>query len=287
MSSGRSSNTCEKANADFDVSPDIIAKRAADVEPQRLRRMWGVRFFRGKLGFIAGDPGLGKSQIGVCMAATVSTGGTWPGGKGRACRGGVIYISAEDTSADTIRPRLEAAGADLNRVLIVEGIEDKEVGQRPFSLVADLGRLDAILAGSKKPRLVIIDPINACLAPVKGQSFNSNSVTHVRALLGRLEIVARKYGVAIVGITHLTKAKANNVLSRVVGSVAHTAAARSVYIVMLDSGDPTRRIFAPAKNNLGGDINGLAYRIREREIAGGIRTSFVDWEEKPVNRFIQ
>lgn len=73
--------------------------RASDVKPKKLPRVWEGRFYRGKLGFIAGEPGLGKSLIAIHMAATVSTGGAWPCGKGSARLGDVIYITAEDRAA--------------------------------------------------------------------------------------------------------------------------------------------------------------------------------------------
>jgi hypothetical protein len=117
----------------------VVVTRAVDIKPQKLARVWSGRFFRGKLGFIAGEPGLGKSQIAIHMAATISHGGKWPRDEGKARRGDVIYISAEDRAADTIRPRLEAAGADLKRVHIIEAVNDA-LGTRPFSLLTDLGR---------------------------------------------------------------------------------------------------------------------------------------------------
>jgi putative DNA primase/helicase len=136
--------------------------RASDVKPEKLAKLWGDRFYHGKLGFIAGEPGLGKSLIGIFMASTVSRRGDWPAGEGTACRGDVIYISAEDGAADTIRPRLEAAGADLDRVHIIESVTD-HLGVRPFNLVVDLVPLEQCLQSVRKPRLVIIDPANACM----------------------------------------------------------------------------------------------------------------------------
>jgi putative DNA primase/helicase len=115
--------------------------RATDVKPKKIAGVWGDRFYRGKMGLIAGDPGLGKSQVAAYIAATVSTGGAWPFDEGSASRGDVIYITAEDGAAGTIRPRLEAAGADLDRVHIVERVVD-QFGKRPFSLVADMTSLD-------------------------------------------------------------------------------------------------------------------------------------------------
>jgi putative DNA primase/helicase len=247
--------------------------RASDVTPKKLTRVWKGRFYGGKLGFIAGEPGLGKSLIGVCMAAKVSTGSDWPGGEGAARLGDVIFITAEDGAADTIRPRLEAAGADLDRVHIIESVTDA-LGSRPFSLVVDLGRLDECLGRIRKPRLVIIDPVNACLSSTDGRPFSPNSVPHVRAMLGRLEALAAKHRVAIVCITHFTKAKGGSALSRVTGSFAFVAAARSVFTVVRDKDNPERRVFAPAKNNLGPDVDALAFRVEQRAMADTIRAPY-------------
>jgi predicted ATP-dependent serine protease len=123
----------------------VVVTRGADLKPQKLQRVCHGRFFpEGKVSFIAGEPGLGKSQIAACMAAIVSAGADWPLHGGPRRHGDVIYISAEDGGADAIRSRLEAAGAHLPRVQIIEAIND-ELGRRPFNLVVDLDKLDEIL----------------------------------------------------------------------------------------------------------------------------------------------
>jgi len=250
---------------------DII--RASDLKPKKLLRLWNGRFYRGKVGLIAGDPGLGKSQIGTYMAATVSAGGEWPCGEGSACRGDVILITAEDGAADTIRPRLEAAGADLNRVHVIERVKD-QLGPRQFNLLTDLGELERVLRLTQKPRLVIIDPINACLSSTDGRPFNPNSVQHARALFGRLEALAARCGVAVVGVTHFTKAKGGSALSRVTGSFAFVAAVGAVFTVTRKQDDPDLRIFASAKNNLGRDVDALAFRIEQRITSDNIQAPY-------------
>jgi putative DNA primase/helicase len=247
----------------------LVVTRAADLTPQKLSRVWNGRFILGKIGFVAGEPGLGKSLIAVYMAATVSTGGKWWGDEGKARRGDIIYISAEDGAADTIRPRLEAAGANLDRVHVIEQVNDY-AGCRPFNLLTDLGQLDEVLQSLRNPRLLIIDPINACLSPTDFHRFNPNSVPQVRALLGRLESLAAKHRVAVVCVSHFTKAKAASTLARVTGSFAFVAAARSVFTVVRKQDDPNLRVFAPAKNNLGADGNPVAFRIEQRLTTDGI-----------------
>ena len=125
----------------------LVVTRAADLVPQKLSRVWNGRFVLGKIGFIAGEPGLGKSLIAAYMTATVSTGGKWWGDEGKARRGDVIYISAEDGAADTIRPRLEAVSASLDRVHVIsESIT--EPGSRPFTLPTPIrGKPDEALPG--------------------------------------------------------------------------------------------------------------------------------------------
>jgi RecA-family ATPase len=263
-----------------DDAPNVQARgieimRASDMKPKRSVGLWDGRFYRGKLSFIAGEPGLGKSQIVAYIAAKVSTGGDWPFDEGATRRGDVIYITAEDGAADTIRPRLEAAGANLDRVHIIERVND-EFGPRPFNLVVDLVRLDKCLQAIRKPRLVIVDPINACLNSTDARPFNPNSVPHVRALLCRLEALAAKHRVAIICVTHFTKAK-GEALSRVTGSFAFVAAARSVFTVTRKQDDADQRILAPTKNNLAAGGNVLAFRIEQRLTSRQILAPYVNF----------
>jgi putative DNA primase/helicase len=251
----------------------IQVVRASDVKPKKIAGLWGDRFYRGKVGLIAGDPGLGKSQIAAYIAAIVSTGGDWPFDDGSARRGDVIYITAEDGAAGTIRPRLEAAGANLDRVHIVERVTD-DFGPRPFSLVADMALLDQAITAVRKPRVVIVDPINACLSATYGGTFNPNSVPQVRALVRRLEALAERHRVAIVCVTHLTKAK-GAALSRLTGSFAFVAAARSVFIVTRKQDDPDTRVLAPVKNNLAPDGNAIPFRIKQRLTTANIPAPYV------------
>jgi putative DNA primase/helicase len=189
-----------------------------------------------------------------------TTGGDRPFGEGAARRGDVIYVTAEDSAAQTIRPRLEAAGSNLQRVHIIECVND-HFGPRPFSLVADLAQLEHALQALRRPRLVIIDPINACLSATGLRPFNPNSVPRVRALLRRLEELAGRYRVAIVCVTHFTKGK-GAALFRVTGSFAFVAAARSEFMVTRNQDDPDQRLLAPLKKNFAVNDHAVAFRIK-------------------------
>src|SRR5215831_1137619 len=109
-------------NAALLERPRAIVRRLSEVEAKPIRWLWPGRIARGKVSMIAGHPGLGKSQITAALAAVVTTGGTWPVDRTQCERGSVILLNAEDDAADTIRPRLEAAGADISRIEIIEAV---------------------------------------------------------------------------------------------------------------------------------------------------------------------
>jgi len=89
--------------------PRLVMARASDIRPEAIRWLWPHRIAIGKQTLLAGEPGLGKSQLTCWITATVTTGGRWPDSREPAPPGSVIILSAEDDAADTIRPRLEKA----------------------------------------------------------------------------------------------------------------------------------------------------------------------------------
>lgn len=100
----------------------LTTRRLSEIEAKPVCWLWPGRIARGKLTIIAGNPGLGKSQITASLAAVVTTGGRWPVDRHPSKASDVIFLTAEDDVADTLRPRLEAAGADVRRVHFVEGV---------------------------------------------------------------------------------------------------------------------------------------------------------------------
>jgi putative DNA primase/helicase len=98
------------------IGPHLLTRCAAEIEPEPIDWIWDGRIARGKLTVIGGDPEEGKSQLGVYIGATISNGGAWPNSEGRAPRGSVIILSAEDGAEDTLVPRLIAAGADRRKM---------------------------------------------------------------------------------------------------------------------------------------------------------------------------
>ena len=262
-----------------------VVRRLSDVRAFPIRWLWPGRIARGKVSMIAGHPGLGKSQITAALAAVVTTGGRWPVDGASCERGRVILLNAEDDAADTIRPRLEAAGAALDYCEVLDAVStgvgpDGREATRGFSLKVDVGVLDELLTARKDVALVVIDPITAYLAGV-----DSHVNADVRAVLAPLGELAVRHGVAIICVSHLNKggAATSEALLRVSGSLAFVAAARAAFIVAKDPEDSARRLFVPAKNNIGKDASGLAFSIESCALPGGIETSRILWESEPVS----
>lgn len=268
--------------AELPVHHGIFYQLFSDIHAQSIQWLWPKQIARGKVSIIAGNPGLGKSQITASIAAIVTSGGDWPINGSRCLPGGAIFLSAEDDPADTIRPRLEAAGADLSKTYIIKFVENKKQGktlQRPFNLKTDLPNLEKLLKELKDIALLVIDPITAYL----GQTDSYNNA-EVRALLSPLSELAAKYNVAIVAVSHLNKSSGQDPLLRVSGSLAFVAAARAAFVVTPDPNDKNRRFLLPTKSNVAEDKSGFAFSIQACLLADSqIETSKVVWEEEMIH----
>jgi putative DNA primase/helicase len=269
-----------------DEQTGLIVRTASDIEAEPITWLWPNRIALGKQTLIAGDPGLGKSQLTAFLTAVITTGGEWPCGEGRAERGSVVIFSAEDDAADTIKPRLIAAGADCTRVQIAEAVTaDDGKGNRSrrmFHLEADLAHLEALLSKTGDVRLVIIDPITAYLGGV-----DTHRNSDVRGVLGLVAEMAARRRIAVVVISHWNKSGAGSAMNRITGSGAFVAAVRAAFMVAKDPDDDsdTRRLFVPMKNNLARTDGGLAFRLEQRLVGEReIVASAVTWESERVTR---
>src|SRR5262249_13584096 len=161
--------------------------------------LWPGRIACGKVTMLAGHPGLGKSQVALSIAAIVSTGGRWPVDGACAECGSVVIMSAEDDPEDTIRPRLDAAGADLARCHVIDAVRRRDdtgrETRRGFSILEDVPRLAAALVGFGDTALVVIDPITAYLGAT-----DSHCNAEVRAALAPLADLAAQHRVAVLAI---------------------------------------------------------------------------------------
>jgi hypothetical protein len=258
---------------DIEAVHRVTLTTLADVEPERVSWAWPGRIPLGKLVTLDGDPGLGKSTLAVDVGATISTGGTWPDGSVCEHPGAVLIMSAEDGLADTVRPRFDAAGADVTMVHAIEGVpvvdEHGERVLRPPTL-ADIAALDEAIIRTGA-RLLVIDVVMAYLP----DGTDSHKDQDIRRVLSRLAALADRTGCTVLLLRHLNKASGRDPLYRGGGSIGIVGAARARMLVAPDPDDPERRILASTKSNLGPAPDSLAYRLVG---SGDYGVARVQWE---------
>lgn len=226
----------------------------ADVHPERYDWLSRGRLARGKLTVLDGDPGLGKSTLLADWAARLTTGRPLPDGPARPPTG-VVLCSAEDGLGDTIRPRLDAVGADLSRVLAVTGIPDED-GERMLTLPDDVPALEAAIQEIGAV-LAVLDPLMAYL----GERTNSHRDQDVRRALAPLAAMAERTGCAVVAVRHLNKGSGSPALYRGGGSIGIIGAARFGLLVATDPDDERRRVLASTKCNLAEPPESLSFTL--------------------------
>lgn len=254
------------------VTDGVVLVNGADLKPEPVRWLWHSWLALGKLHILAGAPGQGKTTIALAFAATVTSGGRWPDGA-RCAPGNVLVWSGEDDPADTLLPRLIAAGADRNRVHFITGARLNGELQA-FDPARDMAALQAQAERIGNIRLVIVDPV---VSAVTGDSHKN---TETRRALQPLVDLAASMDAALVGITHFAKGgQGSDPTQRVVGSIAFTAVARVVLVaakVKSEEGED-RRILARSKSNIGPDEGGFEYHIEQSEPLPGIHASYAAW----------
>ncbi len=231
--------------------------------------LWWPRVPLGAITLLSGDPGVGKSYLTLDIAARVSSGSAWPDG-GSAQRGSAVLLSAED-NLRTIRPRLQALGADLGNLLALDYVGCQAF--RSFDLAHNLDDLVKTVDAAGDCRLVVIDPVTSYLG---GTSENAN--TQVRRLLEPVADLAASRRLAVVLVSHLRK-RPGRALYQTLGCQAFVAMARAKWIVRYDTSDSERRIFFSPKSNLGPDVGGLAFRIEKVSPSG---SALIRWEPDAV-----
>ena len=247
-----------------------VLVKLSTVKPSPITWVRPRTWPRGKLSIVAGDPGLGKSFLALDAAARISQGAEWPEG-GKAPRGNVVILTAEDALSDTVRPRLDAMGANANKIIALQAIKSGDGQERLPALKYDLPILEDVVR-KHRPVLVILDPMSAYLG---------NATPSVRGLLAQVARLAETYKTAIVAIMHLNKSSIKG-LYRVSGSVAFTAAARSVFLVVSepnkDETNSRRTYFGAVKMNLATHPPVLAFRIKSNGTG-----AIVVWEKEPAD----
>ena len=261
----------------FKPSGRLVTVCAADIKPEHVEWLVDQSFPLGMMAVLGGQPGLGKSQISINLAAGVTTGKGLPGSGVFKDLGSVIILANEDDAARTIRPRLDAAGADISKVHIVEGVAREGADVDMFQLDLDIADLRERALQIGDVKLIVIDPPSAYL----GTKVDSYKDSDVRGMLMPLGKLAQETGAMILLIVHLNKRTDGGAQQRFSGSTAWTAAPRVGFMV---AEDPLtkQRFMLPVKNNIGDDRLGYQYHIAEKLIHYGgqtFKSSYIVWDQ--------
>jgi len=224
--------------------------RLSDVTPEEVVWLWKDRIPCAKLTLLEGDPDVGKSLIAYDLAARVSAGHPMPLDTAPHEPAGVVILSAEDGPGDTIRPRLEAAGADVRRIVAFS------LDHALPTIPDDLTEIERAIL-SVGARLVIVDPLVAFL----GERVRATNDQQVRRALTPLAALTQRTGVAVLAIRHLTKNERASAKYRGGGSIGLLGAARAVFLAAAHPTDPTCKILVPVKTNLSAPPAAVAYRV--------------------------
>ena len=234
--------------------PRIIGTRASEVVTKPVEWLWDKRIPKGKLTMFDGDPDVGKSVVTMDLAARVSTGRTFP--DGAPCEtGNVLIVNVEDAKEDTIVPRLMAHGADLERIVIVDGMPDQNGGKRLLDLPDDVGAMK-VGVEEYEAALLIIDPV---LTVLGGDMYKDGES---RKALTPLRDMAEETGVTIVAVRHLNKNTSLSAIQRGGGNMGLIGVARAGAFFAHHPEQDGLRVMAPHKSNLAEKQPSLQYVIK-------------------------
>ena len=224
--------------------------KLSEIQTQEVKWLWFPMIPYGKLTIVQGDPGDGKTTLILNIAAKLSKGEGLDENMKPTEPMNIIYQTAEDGLADTVKPRLEMAGADCERIMVIDESE------KTLSMIDE--RLEeAIIKTNAK--LLILDPIQAYL----GGGMDMNRANEARDMTKKLGALAEKYKCAIVLIGHMNKASGNKAAYRGMGSIDFFAVARSVLLVGRVEGEPNIRAVVQIKNNLAQFGHPKAFELME------------------------
>ncbi|MFT4174074.1 MAG: AAA family ATPase [Rhodocyclaceae bacterium] len=264
-----------EAYTEFSATRTSVALTcAADVKERPIHWLWPGWLAQGKLTVLAGSAGAGKTNLALAFAAVVTRAGLWPDGAKASAVGNVIIWSGEDDQADTLKPRLMACGADLQRAFFINGVSDNNGQAIAFDPARDISLLRQAVLDVGGAALLILDPL---VSAVAGDMHKANDV---RRGLQALVDFAEERNCAVLGISHFSKGSIGTTpQERVIGSQAFGALARTVLVAAKQEGEETR-VLARAKSNISLDDGGVSYFLEACEPVPGIETTRVVWGDR-------
>ena len=221
----------------------------SNIQPKNVDWLWYPYIPLGKLTVLQGDPGDGKSTFILNLIALLTSGRPMPDGYTCCCAPVAIYQCAEDGMADTIKPRLEQAGANCDRIAYIV--------DNDLALTLEDGRIEDVIQATGAS-VFIVDPIQAFIPPES----DMQSATKMRAVLRKLASTAERNRCAVILIGHMNKGNGTKSLYRGLGSIDIAAIARSVLMISRDESDPGLRYMLPIKSSLAAEGPAIAFSFR-------------------------
>ncbi len=253
----------------------LLREQFSDVEAKPVLWLWPNRIPKGKLTIFSGPPDCGKTTVLIDVIARYSTKRDFPDEAVNPSEPGqVLMLLAEDDVADTIKPRLMAAGADVARVSHIRAVQIRQGAkrqERALALDQDLALLENELKGNPGIGLVTIDPISSYL----GRS-DLNKEQELRRVLVPIKDVAERTGVTIIGLGHFNKRADVNALGRVSGAVAMSGVPRAVWTFGKSPTEDDVFLMQRGKLNVAARTTGLRYRFGVKDLPTGT-APFIEW----------
>jgi AAA domain len=276
-------------NYDVLTEEELNIRVASSITKKATTWIWKYRLSAGEMALIAGEGGLGKSQLILWICSAISRGWEWPDKSGSAPIGSVVIVSAEDKAETTIVPRLEAMGADLSKIFITSAprvmIQERDK-QKVVKLewLTSFGYWRSVFDRHSDAKLFVVDPVASFLGP--GVSVQKEE--EIRTVIDPFnEGVIGPRGICFLANTHLNKnVEVKNIKHRINGASAWSNIPRNVHVVIRDEDDPKLRFFGQVKcNNAPDDLASFKFKIERREVAaegGVIETSIPVFEKDLV-----
>lgn len=220
----------------------------SEIQAEEVKWLWYPYIPCGKITIVQGDPGEGKTTFVLALAALLTRGLSMPGGSLTLPPTNIIYQTAEDGLADTIKPRLDSLGADCSRVLVIDENE-RELTLNDHRLAQAIQETNA--------GLVALDPIQAYL----GDGVDMYRANEIRPIFKRLCQMAEQTGCAVILIGHMNKMQGAKSAYRGLGSIDFRAAARSVLLVGRSKDDPNMRVVVHDKSSLAPEGQSILFSL--------------------------
>jgi putative DNA primase/helicase len=257
----------------------LMTIRACDVVSESLEWLWKDRIPKGKITWLAGKPDCGKSVTLIDIVARVTTGADFPDGTKNVWGAREVLVGvSEDGLGDTVVPRLIAAGADLNKVHLIQFIQTKKGDKRSkrlFQLSEDLRVLKDTLKKHPDIILVALDPITGYFGDV-----DSNKDREIRPVMDMLSRLCDELRITFLAVMHQNKRSDVSAVQKILGASSVAGSARTAWGFSRDPEDKTLCHMSLIKNNLSNQRSGMDYRTVGVDVmAGGkmVNHPVIEW----------